>query len=96
MQSTNLRFVSKSLPSRNMSLDNAVGLATDYGHDGQGVGVRVPVELRIFYSPRCPDLLWGQPSLLSNGYKDPFCGGAKRPGPESDHSCPTSAEVKKM
>jgi hypothetical protein len=41
------------------SRDSAVGIASGYG-------VRVPVGLKIFSSPRCPDRLWGPPSLLSN------------------------------
>jgi hypothetical protein len=51
------------------SRDSAVGIAADYGLDDQGVGVRVPVRPRIFISPCCPDWLWDQPSLLSNGHQ---------------------------
>jgi hypothetical protein len=50
-----------------MSWDSAVGIATDYGLDGRGVGVRVLVGARIFYSPRRPDRFWSPFSLLSNG-----------------------------
>jgi hypothetical protein len=39
-----------------------------YGLDDRGVGVRMPVGARIFSSPHRPDLLWGSPNLLSNGY----------------------------
>jgi hypothetical protein len=67
----------------------AVGIATGYGLDEQGVGVRVPEGERIFISPCRSDRLWGPPSL-SNGYR-----GALSPGREADHSPPTSAEVKK-
>jgi hypothetical protein len=42
----------------------AVGIATGYGLDDRGVGVRVPVGS----SPRRPDGLWGPPNLVSNGY----------------------------
>jgi hypothetical protein len=35
----------------------AVGPATGYGLDNVGVGIRVPVEARIFCSPRGPDRL---------------------------------------
>jgi hypothetical protein len=52
--------------------DSAVGTATGYGLDDQGVGVRVAVWARIFTSPCLPDRLWGQPSLLSNGYRRIF------------------------
>jgi hypothetical protein len=37
------------------SRDNAVGIATGYGLDDRGVGIRVPVGSRIFSSPRRPD-----------------------------------------
>jgi hypothetical protein len=69
-----------------MSRDSVVGIATGYGLDDRGVGVRVSVGSRIFSSPRRPDRLWGPPNLLSNGYR----------GREADHSSPASAEVKKM
>jgi hypothetical protein len=36
------------------SRDSAVGIATDYGLDGRGVGVRVPIWARCFSSPRRP------------------------------------------
>jgi hypothetical protein len=51
------------------SRDRAVGIATGYGLDDQGVGVQVTVGSRIFSSPRRPDRLWGPSSLLSNGYR---------------------------
>jgi hypothetical protein len=57
------------------SQDSAVGVATGYGLDDQGVGVRVPVVARIFTSPCRPDRLWGPPNLLSNGFWGPFRGG---------------------
>jgi hypothetical protein len=38
-----------------MSRDSSVGIVTGYGLDGQGVGIRVPVKVRFFSSPRGPD-----------------------------------------
>jgi hypothetical protein len=46
--------------------DSAVSIATGYGLDDRGFGVRVPVGSRIFLCS--PDRLWGPLSLLSNGY----------------------------
>jgi hypothetical protein len=46
-----------------------VGIATGYGLDDGGVGVRIQVGSRIFSSPRRPDRPWGPPSLLPNGYR---------------------------
>jgi hypothetical protein len=61
------------------SLDSSVGIATSYGLDDRGVGVRVPVGSRIFSSPRRPNQLWDSPNLLSNGYRGLF-SGAKAAG----------------
>jgi hypothetical protein len=58
-----------------MSRDSVVGIATGYGLDDQGVGVRVVIGSRIFSSPRRPDRFLGRPSLLSNGYRGFFPGG---------------------
>jgi hypothetical protein len=76
------------------SRDSAVGIATGYGLDERGVGVRVPVGARIFTSPCRPDQLWGPPNLLSNGFRG-LSPGVKRPGRVADHSHPTNAEIKK-
>jgi hypothetical protein len=78
------------------SRDSAVGIATGYGLNDRGVGVRVPVGSRISSSPRLPDRIFGQSNLLSNGYRGLFPLGVKRPRREADHSPPASAEVKKM
>jgi hypothetical protein len=44
--------------------ESSVGIATGYGLDDQGTGVRVPVGSSIFTSPYRPDRLWGPPNLL--------------------------------
>jgi hypothetical protein len=44
--------------------DSAVGIATGYGLDDRGVGVRIPVGSRSFTSP-CIYQLWGPPNLPS-------------------------------
>jgi hypothetical protein len=42
---------------RNRSRDSSVGIATSYGLDDRGIGVRVPVGSRILSSPDRPDRL---------------------------------------
>jgi hypothetical protein len=58
--------------------------------------VRVLVGSRVFSSPRRPDLLWGPPNLVSNGYGGALSPGIKLPWRKADLSPPASAEVKKM
>jgi hypothetical protein len=67
--------ISKSFWSPVKSRDGAVGIATDYGLDDRGVGVRVPVRLRIFISSR-PPIQWVLGALSP---------GVKRLGREADH-----------
>jgi hypothetical protein len=62
------------------SRDSAVGIATGYGLDYQGVGVQVPVGARIFTSPCSPDRLWGLHHLLSKGYWGIFPQGQRGRG----------------
>jgi hypothetical protein len=52
------------------SQDSAVGIATGYGLDERGVGVRVPVGSRIFSSLHHPDRIY-----ISNGYRGLFSRG---------------------
>jgi hypothetical protein len=78
------------------SRDSVVGIATGYGLDDRGVGVRVPGRIKDFLfctssrpsvGPTQPPIQW-VPGALSPGLK--------QPGREADHSPPASAEVKKM
>jgi hypothetical protein len=73
------------LPFYIVSRNSVVGIATSYGLDDRGVGVRVPVGSRILSTK--PPVQW-VPGALSSG--------VKRPEREVDHSPPTSAKVKKM
>jgi hypothetical protein len=75
---------------RYRSRDSAVGIATDYGLDDRGVGVRVVVGSGIFSMfsisalwPTQPPIQW-VPAAPSPG--------VKRQGRAADHSPPTSAE----
>jgi hypothetical protein len=61
-----------SILSKVKSRDSAVGIEAGYGLEDQGVGVRVPVEARIFTSACRPDRLWGPPNILFNGYRGLF------------------------
>jgi hypothetical protein len=73
------------------SRDSAVGIATGYGLDDRGVGVRVPVGSRIFSTSSRPAVGPTQPPI--EWVPGLFPRGVRRPGRESDHS-PTSAKVK--
>jgi hypothetical protein len=73
-----------------MSRDSAVGIATGYRLDDQGVGVRVPVRARIFHFSMSGAHLTYYPMGIKGSYP-----GVKRLEREADHSPPTGAEVKK-
>jgi hypothetical protein len=76
-----------------VSRDSAVGIATGYGLDGRGVGVRVPVGSRFFSTSSRPVLGPTQPPIQwVSGALSP---GVKRPGREDDHALPISAKVEK-
>jgi hypothetical protein len=71
------------------SRDSVVGIATGYRLDDRGVGVRVPVESRIFS-------LLSRPDLGPNQTPIKWAPGAlslevKRHLRDADHSPPTSA-----
>jgi hypothetical protein len=76
------------------SRDSIVGIATGYGLDNWGVGVRVPVRSRIFSTSSRPALGSTHPHIQwVPGAPSPV---VRRPGREANHSPPASAEVKKM
>jgi len=62
-----------------------LGIATGYRLDSQGSN---PSGGEIFCT--CPDLPWGPPSLLYNGYRV-FPGGKEQPRRDTDPSPPSSA-----
>jgi hypothetical protein len=51
------------------------------------------MEKGLLCAPWYPDCLWGEPSLLPNGYWGGG-GGGKRLVPEADHSAPFNTKVK--
>jgi hypothetical protein len=75
-------------------LDSVVGIATGYGLDDQGVGVRVPIWSRIFSKSSRPALGPTQPPI--QWIPGALSPGVKRPGREADHWPLSSADVKKM
>jgi hypothetical protein len=73
----------------------AVGIATGYGLNGRGVGVRIPVREKYvsFSTSSRPVLGLTQPPV--QWIPVAFPTEVKWPGHEADHLPPTSAEVKK-
>jgi hypothetical protein len=64
--------------------DRAVGIATGYGLDGRGFGVRVLVGSRIFSASSRPAR--GSTQLPIQWVQGALSLGVKRPGREADHS----------
>jgi hypothetical protein len=77
----------------NMSQESAVGIAIGYRLEDQGVGVLIAVGSRIFSTSSRPVLGPTQPPIKWLSWA--LSLGVKRPGRETDHSPPVSAEVKK-
>jgi hypothetical protein len=77
------------------SRDSAVGIATGYGLDDRGFGVRVSVGSKIFSFLVVQTGSGAHPASYPMGTRGSFSGG-KAPRREADHSPPASAEVKKM
>jgi hypothetical protein len=76
------------------SWDSSVGIATGYRLNDQGVGVEIPVGVRIFNSPQHHTGSGAHPTsyLMRTGGSLPR---VKRPVLEADHSPPTNAEGQK-
>jgi hypothetical protein len=79
-----------TVPASILIRGSAVGIATGYGLDDRGVGVRVPIGSSIFTSPYRPGR-----NRSTQSHVQWVPGGVKRQGREADHLPPTSAEVKK-
>jgi hypothetical protein len=77
-----------------LSRVSVVGIATGYGLDDGGVGVRVPVRSRIFFFSKSSRPALGSTQPPIQCVPRAVSSGVKRPGREADHSPPTSAEVK--
>jgi hypothetical protein len=69
--------------------DSVVGIATGYGLDDWGVGVRVPVGSRIFFSHVVRTVSGAHEASYPMGNGDSF-PGVKRPRREAEPSPPTS------
>jgi hypothetical protein len=73
---------------------SSVSIASGYGLDERAIGVRSPAGEKDFSSSLCVQTDSGaHPGYCPMGTGDPFPGGKARPGRDSDHSTPSSAEV---
>jgi hypothetical protein len=69
------RFLSYPFPLKFIRIrDSSVGIATDYGLDFRGVGVRIPVGARFFFTSQRLDRLCDLRGLLSSGYRGKAAG----------------------
>jgi hypothetical protein len=68
----NAELVPKFHFAFHISRDSSVGIASSYGLDDRGVGVRVPVGSRLFSSPRRPDGARPTYAIITGGS---FLGG---------------------
>jgi hypothetical protein len=69
------------------------GIATGYGLNDRGVGIRVPVGCSLLHVVQTGSR--AHPNSYPKGTGGSF-PGVKQPGREADHSLPASGEVKKI
>jgi hypothetical protein len=69
-------------------------IVSDHGLDDRAIGVRSPVGAKYFSSSLCVQTGSGaHPASCTMGTGGPFLGDKARPGRDSDHLPPSSAEV---
>jgi hypothetical protein len=78
------------------SRDSSVGIATGYGLDDRGVGVKRPCKVKNFLFSTSPRPALGCTQPPSQWVPGALSPGVKRPGREAVHSLPPSVEVKKI
>jgi hypothetical protein len=79
-----------------MSRDSVVGIATGYGLNDRGFGVRVPVGVKNFLVCTLSRLSLNPTQTPVQWVPGTLSSGVKRRGREAHHSPPPSAEVKKI
>jgi hypothetical protein len=73
---------------------SSVSIVSDYWMDDRVIGVRSPAGEKDFSSILCVQTGSGaHPASCTMGTGGPFPRGKARPGRDSDHSPPSSAEV---
>jgi hypothetical protein len=82
-QQTGRRVTDSFIPSRFDISEpgSSVSILSGYRLDDRAIEVRSPAAAKGFFLyPRCPDRLWGPPSLLSNGYRGSLPRGQSAAG----------------
>jgi hypothetical protein len=79
-----------------MNYYSAVGIATGYGLDDQGVGVPRPGGGKNFYFSMSSKPALGPTQTPIQWVPGALSSGVKRQGREADHSSPASAGIKKI
>jgi hypothetical protein len=73
---------------------SSVSIVSGCGLDDWAIEIRSPAEARDFSSSLCVQTGSGaHPASCAMGIGGPFPGGKARPGPDADHSPPSSPEV---
>jgi hypothetical protein len=73
---------------------SSVSIVSGYGLDDRAIKVRSPPEAKDFSSSLCVQTgSRAHPASCTIGTGGPFPGAKARPGRETDHSTPPSAEV---
>jgi hypothetical protein len=99
LRMTNRNYTHEGIESRSYSgwsRDSAVSIATGYGLDDLRGQSSSPGGARIFSPSKSSRLALGSSQPPIQSVPGTLSQGVKRQGHETDHSPPTTAEVKKM
>jgi hypothetical protein len=90
-----IKYININIGTYKIEPGSSVSVVSDYGLDDRAIEVRSPADANGFFPVASVSrpALGAHPAFCTMGTGGPFPGGKPRPGRDSDHSPPSSAEV---